>query len=598
MQAIILAAGRGSRLGPLTDSQTKCMVKVCGKTLIERSVESILDVGIKKIIIVTGYKKEGLTKHLKLKFPNCDIKFVFSEDFYKTNNIYSLYVVKDLLIQDDTILLESDLIFEQDILSKLISDPRKNLVVVDKFKNWHDGTVVKINQDQKIQSFIPKSEFSYKDLIQYFKTVNIYKFSKDFLVNVYEPFLQAYCRSFGRSEYYEDVLRVIALIKNQSLEALVLKNEKWYEIDTVEDKENAEIIFSNPKQQYELLTKTYGGYWRFEDLLDFCYLVNPFFPPQSLVDELNFNLLDLMQSYPSGSKIQSRLGAKMFGIDPSQIVVGNGSAELIKIASKFLKKSLAIHKPTFDEYTSTFSNLDFQFSDNDGFEYSASDIVKIANKKDGAILINPDNPSGNFIPHKELIEVLKVFKKNNKILILDESFLDFAEKGFESSLCSPKILKDFSNLIIIKSIGKSYGIGGLRLGVLISSNTKLISKIKSELPIWNINSISEFYLQIIGKYTSEYIESCQKLIEARNFLKKSLNKVPYIKCYDSQANFLLCELVGKQSRDLAIELCQKYKILIKDCSEKCNNGRQYIRIAVRDFDDNEKLIKALNDINI
>jgi len=597
MQAIILAAGRGTRLGPLTDTQTKCMVEVCGSTLIERSVQSILDVGIKKIIIVTGYKKEGLTEHLKSKFPNCDIQFVFNKDYYKTNNIYSLYVVKHLLVQDDTILLESDLIFENSILSQVISDPRKNLVVVDKFKNWHDGTVVKIDQDKKIESFIPKSEFSYKDLVQYFKTVNIYKFSKEFLISVYEPFLTAYCHSFGRSEYYEDVLRVIALIKNQSLEALVLKDEKWYEIDTIEDKENAEIIFSNPKQKYELLTNTYGGYWRFQDLIDFCYLVNPFFPPKSLVDELNFNLLELMQSYPSGSKTQSRLGAKMFGIDSSQIVVGNGSAELIKIASKILKKNFVVHKPTFDEYASTFEDLDFKFSKDDGFRYSASDIIKMSDKRDGVILINPDNPSGNFIPYNDLLEILKTFKKNNKILILDESFLDFAEKGFKSSLCSPNILKKFPNLIIVKSIGKSYGIGGLRLGVLISSNIDLIQEIKSELPIWNINSISEFYLQIIGKYTSEYIESCKKLIESRNSLKESLNSISYIKCYDSQANFLLCELTGKRSRDLAIELCDKYKILIKDCSEKCNNGRQYIRVAVRNFNDNQKLIQALNDIN-
>lgn len=597
MQAIILAAGRGSRLGSLTDSKTKCMVKIGNKTLIERSVKSLIQAGVTKIIIVVGYKKEGLKKHLRSKFPNLNINFIFNKDFYKTNNIYSLYVVRDLLIQEDTILLESDLIFDPSIISKLISDSRKNLAVVDRFKNWHDGTVVKIDEDQKIQSFIPKSEFSYKDLLQYFKTVNIYKFSKEFLATIYNPFLEAYCCSFGRSEYYEDVLRVISTIKTKSLQAFVLKNEKWYEIDTIEDKENAEIMFANPEKKYDLLTKTYGGYWRFEDLIDFCYLVNPFFPPKSLVDELNFNLLNLIQSYPSGSKIQSRLGSKMFGVDSSQIVVGNGSAELIKIASRVLKKNLILHQPTFDEYTSTFNNLDFKFSEANNFHYSAEDILEMTNEKDGAILINPDNPSGNFIPYEKLLEILKIFRKKNQILIIDESFLDFAENGFESSLCRPEILREFDNLIIIKSIGKSYGVGGLRLGVLISSNITLINQIKSQIPIWNINSISEFFLQIIGKYKADYVNSCQKLIETRNSLKESLSNISYIKCYNSEANFLLCELIGKQSRALAVELCQKYKILIKDCSGKCNNGRQYIRVAVRDSNDNNKLIKALKEIN-
>ena len=596
MQAIILAAGRGSRLGSLTDSNTKCMVEVCKIPLIERSIKSILDAGINKIIIVVGYKKEGLKKYIKEKFPNTNIKFIFNKDYYRTNNIYSLYIASEELAKDDTILLESDLIFDTDILKKLISDTRKNLAVVDRYKNWHDGTVVKLNAKQEIQSFIPKSEFKFKDLLQYYKTVNIYKFSKEFSKESYLPFLKAYCEAFGRSEYYEDVLRVIALIQTKSLEALTLTGQSWYEIDTPEDREVAEIIFSNPSEKYELLTKTYGGYWRFNSLIDFCYLVNPFFPPSQLNDELNFNLPKLIQSYPSGSSAQSRLAGQMFNVDSSHIVTGNGSAELIKLASKILKKRFGLYGPTFDEYTSTFKHANIKPLSTEGFRYGKEEILSLAEDNDGVILINPDNPSGNFIPHKDILDILNEFKSNNKTLILDESFLDFAEEGFNSSCCDNKILNNFPNLIVIKSIGKSYGVGGLRLGVLLSSNTDLVNELKSRIPIWNINSIAEFYLQIIPKYKSDYIKSCKKLIETRKSLQLELNKIPYIECYDSQANYFLCKLIGKNSRDLAINLCDKHSLFIKDCSHKCNNSKdQYIRVAVRSPEDNKKLTHALKN---
>lgn len=594
MKAIILAAGRGSRLGYLTDKNTKCMVRVCDQTLISRSIKSIIEAGIKELIIVVGYKRKSLEDHIKKLFANVSIKFVFNKDFHKTNNIHSLFIASEFLFNDDFILLESDLIYDGVIVEKLIKDSRKNLVVVDKFKNWHDGTVVKLDNTQSIQSFIPRSEFKFEDLMQYYKTVNIYKFSKKFFKNVYYPFLKAYCESLGRSEYYEDVLRIIALIKNKELHALILKNEKWYEIDTPEDLNVAETIFAVPKLKYELLTKRYGGYWRFDELIDFCYLVNPFFPTKQLNDELQANLPKLIQSYPSGLETQIRLMSKIFNVESSYILVGNGSAELIKILSKEIStKKFGLFKPTFDEYTDVFENLKTEFPKNKNFRYGWQNIIELSLDTDGVILINPDNPSGNYIPPTDIIYILKEFKKTNKTLILDESFLDFAEGGVDSSMCNSSILKEFPNLVVIKSIGKSYGIGGLRMGALLSSNSELINKIRSEIPIWNINSVAEFYLQIIGKYKSEYIQSCKKIICVRERLKKSLNTISYIECFDSHANFLMCRLDGVNAEKLVVYLCEKFKILVKNCSNKIKTGEQYIRIAVRNAEDNQILIDAL-----
>ena len=171
--------------------------------------------------------------------------------------------------------------------------------------------------------------------------------------------------------------------------------------------------------------------------------------------------------------------------------------------------------------------------------------------------------------------------------------MDFAEDGFNSTALNAADLERFPNLVVIKSIGKSYGVGGLRLGVLASSNIDLVKQIKSNVPIWNINSVAEFYLQIIGKYTAQYQESCAKLIQARNALLRDLQGIPYLEPYESQANYIFCKVLDKNALQLATDLCNKYSILIKDCSGKASIEDQYIRVAVRDTRDNEALVNGL-----
>lgn len=593
MQVLIPAAGMGKRLGLETFDKTKAMVEVCGKTLIERCLDAVVQHEIERIILVVGYQKNKLKKFLGASYKGVDIIYIENNIFDTTNNIYSVFLARDYMLEDDTILIESDLVFDPKLLSMLIKNPSENLALVDKYKTWMDGTVVKLNNDFSISHFISRSEFKYDQVNDYYKTVNIYKFSKSFLKYVYVPFLEAYASALGDSEYYEQVLKVIVNLDKGHIKALPLNGESWYEIDNAQDLDNANLIFSEPNQRYELLSGRYGGYWRFENLKDFCYLVNPYFPPKPLNNEIKHSLPKLMQSYPSGQKIQAMLGAQMFGIPESQIVVGNGAAELIEKVTEFLDGSFGIYKPTFEEYPARFNNIDCRVPESEGFVYGKDEVIKLAEDNNGVILINPDNPSGNFIPYKDLIVILKHLKKSGKHLIVDESFLDFAEGGFDSSLLNVQDLEKYPNLIVIKSIGKSYGVGGLRLGVLASSNTKLVKKLKESIPIWNINSVAEFYMQIIGKYMTEYKESCEKLINARDQLIKNLKKIPYLVPYESQANYILCKVIDKDAGQLASDLCNKYSILIKDCSGKASVEDQYIRVAVRDTRDNESLIAGL-----
>lgn len=593
MQVLIPAAGMGKRLGLETADKTKAMVEIYGKTLIERCLDAVVEHDVDRIILVVGYQKEKLKEFIGSSYKDVDVVYVENDVFDATNNIYSVFLAREYLVEDDTILIESDLIFEPKILSMLIEAPFENLALVDKYKTWMDGTVVKLNSDFSISRFISRDEFKYDQAHDYYKTVNIYKFSQSFLSEIYVPFLEAYASALGDNEYYEQVLKVIVNLDKGHIKALPLGGESWYEIDDAQDLDHATLIFSEPNQRYKLLSGRYGGYWRFEHIKDFCYLVNPYFPPETLNNEIKFSLPKLMQSYPSGEKVQAMLGGKLFGVPSSHIVVGNGAAELIEKLTGFLGGRFGIYGPTFEEYPARFGNIEYRESNARGFTYGKKEITELAEENDGVILINPDNPSGNFICYEDLINILEQLKYLDKYLVVDESFLDFAEGGFDSSLLNFRDLEKYPKLVVIKSIGKSYGVGGLRLGVLASSDIKLLKKIKESIPIWNINSVAEFYLQIIGKYVTEYKESCEKLIASRVQLHRKLEGIKYLEPYESQANYIFCRVIGKDAGRLASDLCNKHSILIKDCSNKTHGDDQYIRVAVRNAQDNESLVDGL-----
>jgi choline kinase len=214
MQAIILAAGMGNRLGKYTKNNTKCMLSINGKTLAERALDALDDSGIRRCIFVVGYKKENVIAFLGNQYKNVEIIYVSNDIYDKTNNIYSLYLAKDYLIQDDTLLLESDLIFENRLISDMLAYKEPSIAAVARFESWMDGTVVQLVENNSIAAFIPKKMFSFDKKDSYYKTVNIYKFSRNFSQNTYIPFLEAYSRSMGNNEYYEQVLRVIATLDN------------------------------------------------------------------------------------------------------------------------------------------------------------------------------------------------------------------------------------------------------------------------------------------------------------------------------------------------------------------------------------------------
>lgn len=601
MQAIILAAGMGRRLGELTKDNTKCMLEVNGIRLIDRTLESLSQLQLNRVVIVVGYNGAKVKQYLGNSYKGMEIVYVDNPVYDKTNNIYSLFLARDYMVAEDTILLESDLIFEHGVIDKLLADPRRDLALVDKYESWMDGTVVTIDEECNIVQFINKEKFKYSDISRYYKTVNIYKFSKDFSANQYVPFLEAYCTALGNNEYYEQVLRVITMLGNTTLKALPLAGEKWYEIDDIQDLDIAEGMFAETDEyQWRAITKRYGGYWRYPHLKDFCYLVNPYFPPQRLIDEIKASFDTIIREYPSGMAVNSLLAAKNFGVHQENIVVGNGAAELIKAVMESMEGKIGVVQPTFEEYPNRREpDAVVPFvPENDSFRYTADDLMGFFGEKNisALVLINPDNPSGNFIPCDDIFRLAKWTAEKNIAFVYDESFVDFADETF--SMINQKYLTTNPHMIVLKSISKSYGVPGLRLGVLASGNTELVAMVKKKVAIWNINSFAEFYMQIYEKYSTDYATACHLFKEERKQFEHELKEVPYIRVVPSQANYFLCEVTAKYtSRELAIRLLKDYGILIKDCStKKAFGGRNYIRLAIRDRNDNSRLIKALKEL--
>jgi histidinol-phosphate/aromatic aminotransferase/cobyric acid decarboxylase-like protein/CTP:phosphocholine cytidylyltransferase-like protein len=599
-----LAAGMGKRLGEYTKNNTKCMVEVNGEKLIDRVIKQLGGLNLKRLVLVVGYQGENLKNYIGDRYDDViKIEYIENPVYDKTNNIYSLALAKNVLCEDDTLLLESDIIFEDRVLQTIVENPYPNLALVDKYETWMDGTMVCINDKNEIVNFVPKAAFRYEDVDSYYKTVNVYKFSKEFSRDVYVPFLDAYSKVMGNNEYYEQVLRVITDLRKSELRALPLSGEKWYEIDDKQDLDIAEALFAEEKDILRKYYGRYGGFWRFPKMLDYCYLVNPYFRNSRIIDEMNANFRTLIGEYPSGMKVNTLLASKCWGVKEEYVIPGNGAAELIKALMEDLPGTLGVTRPTFEEYPNRRNpeTLVTFVPKNADYRYSAKDLMEFFGKNhaDNLLLINPDNPSGNFIPKKDILALAEWCEKNGTRLIVDESFVDFSHGYEDNSLLDDKILEAHPHLVVMKSISKSYGVPGIRLGILCSADKDLIAKMKKVVSIWNLNSFAEFFMQIYTKYEKDYKLACEQFIEERDAFGDELRKIKFLRVMPSEANYFLCEILPpKNANSLVLTMLKKYNILTRDCSDKKGfDGKQYMRIAVRSHEDNARLLKAFKELD-
>ena len=601
MQALMLAAGMGKRLGKYTNNNTKCMVEVAGKKLIDRAIEAVEEAGINKMILVVGYEGQNLIDYIKANYADSQMqfKFIYNKDYATSNNIYSFYLAKDYVVKDDTVLLESDLIYDKSLIRKMMTVKHKNLVAVARYKSWMDGTVVTCDDEGHITQFIDKADMNFELIGDYYKTVNVYKLSKQFCKNVYIPFLEAYMKAYGLNSYYETTLKVVAHLSKTQLNAYEIGDMPWYEIDDAQDLDIANAMFSKGKAKYDLLISKFGGYWRYDSMMDFCYLVNPYFPTKEFTAKMQREFPVLLGAYPSGLNMQNMNAERIFGVDQDNILVGNGASELINALGLVTKGKIAVGVPTFNEYVRCFRNCEIVYVDNSKWNYGLNiqAYKDICNEVDMLCVVTPDNPSGAMLTKEQALDLAEYAAKTNTVLLLDESFADFAEPDKKYTLMDNAILQKYPNLIVVKSIGKSFGVAGLRLGVVASADKKLLSEMRKYMQIWNINSFAEYYLQTYNLFAKDYASACEKIAVERNRMIKEINKMDNIEAYPSQANYIMVNLGDYSSYDFCVEALDKYNILLKDLSSKNYfNGKNFIRVAVKDTKENNAFLKAIKNI--
>ncbi len=602
MQSIILAAGLGSRLGELTKECTKCMVKINGITLIERMLRQLDRYGMDRIIIVTGYKGDILKDYVQNLRINTPVVFVDNSDYRHTNNIYSLWLTREFLEEMDSLVLESDMIFEDRVIEKMLAIDNGCGTFVARPRPWMDGSIVKLDKDNNIVYFVDDEEVKRIDPSYYHKIVSIYKFKKRYVSEKYMTYLNEYVKKNKDNNLYESLLKVIDLDVEKKIPAEILDEEQWYEINDIQDMDIAESMFADGNEKVRKYLQRYGGYWRYPAMRDFCYLVNPYFPNERFMNEMKSNFDVLVREYPSGMAVNSLLAGHFFGVRTENICVGNGTAELIKSLMENISGNIGMVYPTFEEYPHRKKDVEvipYYVVDKD-FDYSVDDIMSYYEGKDisAIVLVNPDNPSGHFISKKDILRLEDWCRSKGRKLIVDESFIDFVEDDEWHTLLDMEVLLNHPSLIVLKSISKSFGVAGLRLGVIATADTDLIAFMKKDVAIWNINSFAEYYLQIIEKYRDDYYEAMEKFKEVRRRYLDKLSKIKGFKVYPSQANYVMCHIENRvTSTELADILLNRYNVLIKNLASKegLNKGN-YVRLSVKSDEENDYIVNALMEI--
>lgn len=595
MQVIILAAGRGQRLSPITDDVPKPLVEVNGCPLIINALDILSKHPIERFIIVEGYKSEQLHEKLGDSYNGIEIVYVRNSDWDKTNNIHSLWLTRELWDRD-TVLLECDIFFEPGLIEELLEEPFANAVMVDRFQPHMDGTVVELSADQQnITRLIPGKDqdenFNFTDK---YKTVNIYTFTKDFLQNIFQPTIDLYVKMNGQNEYYELVLGVIIFMGSKALKAKICAPHRWFEIDDFTDLQRAEAYLTDDRSLLEKVRKKYGGYWRY-DFTDFEYLYNPYFPNQNLYNELRLNLTDLLGNYPSGQQEINLSLANWAKIDESMLAVANGGSELIELLRQKINK-VTLLQPSFDEYARNLKPEQIHAVKPcpETLTQTPATVVKEVKDSDSnaLVIVNPGNPTGTIFKPAELSYIFDELRHLDMI-ILDESFADFIGTGRDTTLLDE--LGKFPNVIILRSLSKDLGVPGIRLGYIASADRELIGKVRTDLPIWHINSVAQYFLDILPKYRADYAGARARVIEARDEMGEMLNNVPGMKVIPSFANYFCCELPEGVSSDFIQEqLFMNHRMLVKDLGKKQGlpEGR-YLRLAVKTPEENQMLVEAL-----
>ena len=596
-RAVVLAAGVGARLKPLTEALPKCMVTVGGEPLLQRTLRELATQGTTEAVLVIGYKGDVVRSAIGSRFAGIDIHYVTASDYETTNNIRSLWHARDYLDQD-VLLIEGDVAFDRAVITALLEEPGSSAAVVP-YHRALSGTVVRCDREQRVTSFIlgadQDREFDFADSL---KTVNIYVLRENLLRETLVPRLCLAIEAGHVDRYYETILRdCVADGSLTDLAAVDVSAIRWYEIDDQRDLEAARFLFLDRSAQFDRIQTLHGAYWRY-GFTDHSYLYNMHFPPLEMLEGFSADLRDLVTNYPVAQKELARLVSDWTGADPDNLAVANGAAELIKILGERFVRRLTIPTPSFNEYEEVIdaTGLNRFPLEQETFELDVDAFAESAIrwKSDTAVVVTPNNPTAVSVSREDILHLARLLESHDCRLVVDESFIEFSRAGVSESVEGD--VAAYPNLVVIKSMSKVFGIAGLRLGYLLSADRAFVTGVRRSLPIWNVNALAEEFLRVVGRYREEFAESCELTRTTCRELYTDLSALPGLDCVEPDANFVLGRMTDPTATasDFARRLYVEHNILIKDCSAKSMpDANRYLRIASRTPAENRVLVEAL-----
>jgi threonine-phosphate decarboxylase len=357
---------------------------------------------------------------------------------------------------------------------------------------------------------------------------------------------------------------------------------------------------SSREQQYEALATAHGGYWRY-GFIDHAYLYNLHFPPERFFDLLKNQIHELVLNYPVAQSTLAGWVGDLIDQPPERIVVGNGAAELIKILSGHIAKKLIVPVPSFNEYANAApAGAVVEFAlDAPSFQLDVDKFAAEARrcKADVAVVVTPNNPTSLLVPKADIIRLVRKLAEHDCMLIVDESFIDFASNRDQETL--ERDIELYPNLAIFKSMSKAYGICGLRIGYMLTANAAFADKVRAGLHIWNLNGFAETFLKMAPEYREEFKSSCAQVRKDRDRFYQDLCTIEGMVVYKPDANYIFCRLPDHSlsGPEVAQRLFVEHNIYIKHCEGKSMPDSDcYVRMASRTPAENANIVAALSDL--
>lgn len=549
--AIILAAGQGKRLRPFTENATKCMLKIAGTTLLQRSLGFLKKAGVTDVVLGLGYKSDNV--HYSAQ--GMKVRHVLNQKWHCTNNIETLQLCLDDIRQADYFgcarffIIEGDIYLGENTLPKLLQEPTSSCAVLpDSY--GRKGTSVELDVTGSVRIMRDNAEWN---SLSQLKVGNVYLINREDLGKMVEemPF-------YGRDSYYEAVIG--KLVNRIPLKGVL--DGGCREIDNSYDKFSLEEELG---YDYSTVRSNWGGLWR-TNLKDFFFLSNPFYPTPFILNRLKEDFELLVKSYPSGRRRINQMIKASVGVgDEFPLFAVNGASEAIRLLENYYRD-----KVSFDLlFTPTFG------------EYSRFPMGQ-AGKRPAVAIVTPNNPTAE----KADIATIESALGKNEVVVLDISLNTDPDRIYLD------LVSQHKNLIVVKSLGKVMGIPGLRLGY-VAVRDETIPNFEASIPIWNVNAFAERFLELHLESLSDFEKSLTRCAQVASELADALQKI--FPSYHIAGSDLFLYFIADSRIH---EGLYRRGIFLADLSHKFGrkNSQYHYRMGIRTPDDNRAFLEATQSI--